>query len=420
MVKKGSVYFGIVLIFLVTGFISGCTTQKKIEEPAPKLPVSFHHYFSGALSGGINEMVAEYNQSQSNYQLNVVPIDHEAYKISIIKSLEENNPTDLNSYWAGKKTEALIQYLEPLDDVFIDNDLNSLFEPTLIDSACIYEGTYYLLPITQHYVNFFYNIEVFQKLGIEEPKSWGEFLKVCEKLKQNHVVPIGLGAKDKWPAQFWFDYILLRTAGNAYRDELFKGEQKFTDPQVIRVMEIWKNLLDNSYFNENITSTDWGDPIIQGIINGDIGMTLNGTWLISGFEELDAMEKIGVFSFPMIDKEVANYCLGPVDGIIIGKDAINKEGAKDVLIKFAQVEFQTRMAIGSGGFSPNINTSSEIYSSQQLELLKDIKESEGWAFNFDLATTKTLSESGLDFFVDFLNYPNAYNELLESLESKND
>lgn len=416
MSKKSVVLTTILVIVVVVFQMSGCSNKNEIVTATPKLPVSFHHYFSGALSGGINEMVQDYNNSQNVYQLNVVPIDHEAYKISIIKSLEENNPTDLNSYWAGKKTEALIAHLEPLDDLFIDDEINKLFDETLIESACRYDGHYYLLPITQHYINFFYNVDVFQKLGIDEPKTWKEFLNVCEVLKNNDVVPIGLGAKDKWPAQFWFDYLLLRTAGNSYRNNLLDGEKSFTDQEVVRVMEIWKQLVDKDYFNTNMTSTDWGDPIIQGIVKGDIGMTLNGTWMISGFEEAGSIEKIGVFSFPMIDSEVEKYCLGPIDGIIIGKDAINKDGAKDVLVKFAQVEFQTRMAIGSGGFSPNIQTSNEIYNSQQLELLNDIKKSDGWAYNYDLATNKALSEAGLDFFVDFLNYPDGYKELLEALD----
>jgi multiple sugar transport system substrate-binding protein/raffinose/stachyose/melibiose transport system substrate-binding protein len=51
-----------------------------------------------------------------------------------------------------------------------------------------------------------------------------------------------LGSRERWPAQFWFDYLLLRTAGPKYRAELMAGEKSYTDPEVVRVMEMWKGI----------------------------------------------------------------------------------------------------------------------------------------------------------------------------------
>jgi len=407
----------IILLGMISLFLSGCTSYSSSTVVKQRAPISFHHYFSGELSGGIDDMVQEYNLSQELYQLNVVPIDHEAYKLSIIKSFEDKNPTDMNSYWAGAKTSAIVEYLEPLDDVFLENQFETLFDPNFLKSVCEYEGHYYLLPITQHYITFFYNKEVFERLKIQEPTTWNEFLEVCRIMKKNDITPIGLGAKDKWPAQFWFDYLLLRTAGNEYRDNLLKGQNKFTDTQVVTVMEMWKNLVDLGYFNENATQLDWGEPIVESIIQGEFGMTLNGTWLFCSFKEQSAMDKIGVFSFPVINSQVQSYSLGPIDGIIVGSDALNKLGAKEAIIEFAQVDAQTKMAIGSGGFAPNVQVSMDIYHPLQIELLEDIRTNTGWAFNFDLAADRELSTAGLNMFADFMNYPSAYKTLLEELES---
>jgi len=407
----------IMLVGMISLFFSGCTSYSSTTVVKQRAPISFHHYFSGELSGGIDDMVQEYNLSQELYQLNVVPIDHEAYKLSIIKSFEDKNPTDMNSYWAGAKTMAIIDYLEPLDDVFLENQFETLFDLDFLESVSKYDGHYYLLPITQHYITFFYNKEVFERLKIQEPTTWNEFLEICSVLKQNEITPIGLGAKDKWPAQFWFDYLLLQTAGNEYRDGLFRGDNKFTDAQVVSVMEMWKELIDLEYFNENATQLDWGEPIVQSILQGEFGMTLNGTWLFSSFKEHSAMDKIGVFSFPRINTQVQSYSLGPIDGIIVGSDALNKLGAKQAIIEFAQVKAQTKMAIGSGGFAPNVYVSTDIYHPLQKELIEDIRTNVGWAFNFDLAADRELSDAGLNMFSDFLNYPSAYKTLLQDIES---
>ena len=55
-------------------------------------------------------------------------------------------------------------------------------------------------------------------------------------------MPISLGSMNRWPAQFWFDYLLLRTAGPEYRAKLMAGEAAYTDPEVVRAMELWAEL----------------------------------------------------------------------------------------------------------------------------------------------------------------------------------
>lgn len=62
------------------------------------------------------------------------------------------------------------------------------------------------------------------------------------------VTPIALGAKEKWPAQFWFDYLLLHTAGYEYRQQLMEGKISYTDVSVRKVFDLWAGLIDKGYF----------------------------------------------------------------------------------------------------------------------------------------------------------------------------
>ncbi len=346
-------------------------------------------------------MVARYNDSQTVYRLNAVPIDHEAYKVNILNSLENGRPADLNSYWAGEKTRSIVSYLEPIDDVFKAYDLENVFPKTLLDSASLYDGKYYLIPLTQHYVTFYYNKDVFDKYNLSPPKTWEEFISVCETLKKGGVTPIGLGAKDKWPAQFWFDYLLLRTAGFEYRTQLMSDQRHYTEPEVLRAVKLWKDLIDAGYFNSNATDSDWAEDIIEPLMEGEYGMTLMGTWFSGALSQSNSEGNYDVFSFPVIDKKIPLVALGPVDGIVIGKDAINIEGAKEAIVQFAEVNNQIEMALGSGAFVPNKNTPETIYDDYHLRMLEDIKASKHWAFNYDLATSPDTAEKGLDFLLIF-------------------
>lgn len=406
--------------FIITGCSPTSEEQPVLDTIDDAKPVSFHHYFSGSLGGGIDDLINIYNETQDTYNIKVVPIDHEAYKTNILESFNHNSPADLNSYWAGAKTESVIEYLTPLDDVFDENNINELFQPSLLQSSSIYNDQYYLLPITQHYVCFFYSKSVFEQLNLEEPKNWNDFIGICEKLKANDITPIGLGAKDRWPAQFWFDYLLLRTAGNNYRNKLMAGSANYTDEEVKQVMILWRDMIDRGYFMDEASELGWDLDIVAPMMNDEVGMTLMGTWLISIMENNGYDDDYGVFSFPLMDEGIKVTALGPVDGVVLPKDALNIEGAKDAIVHFADEGSQRMMALGSGGFAPNINVDKTIYSDLQLKLLEDMDNSPNWTFNYDLATEPAIADLGLDFFVEFLEFPDAYDYLLAELDSKID
>ncbi len=74
------------------------------------------------------------------------------------------------------------------------------------------------------------------------------------------------------------------------------------------------------------------------------------------------------------------------------------------------------MAKGSGAFVPNLKTPESVYSEVHLKMLQDMDRSKYWAFNYDLATEPEIASKGLDFFIEFLSFPDAYELLLKELE----
>ena len=71
---------------------------------------------------------------------------------------------------------------------------------------------------------------------MQEPKTWTEFLALCETLKSKGVPPIGIGAggDTPWVASAWFDYLNIRINGAPYHRELLAGKHRFDDPKVKR------------------------------------------------------------------------------------------------------------------------------------------------------------------------------------------
>ncbi len=381
--------------------------------------VTFLHYFSGTLAGGIDDLVKTFNAENPQYELTHTPVDHEAFKTSIRVMLSGGNPPDLFSYWAGAQVQFIVDAdrLEPIDDVFEKNELNTLFSEA-VNSGCIYNGKKYFLPLTVHYAAFFYNKAAFEQAGVTPPSTWEEFLEVCEKLKAAGIVPIALGSRERWPAQFWLDYPLLRTAGPEYRAKLMDGEASYTDPEVIKAFEMWKECLDKGYFNDDPNAYDWAEAATM-VGTGEAAMTLMGTWFMQLDEQIgwNAGEDYDFFPFPVVDPAVADCAVGPIDGVVLAKEAAAKEAGKVVLAKLAEVGPQTAFNKGSGALAPNQNVADATYNVLQLKVKDLLAGIPNWAFNYDLATPPPVADVGLDAFAKFVHSPEDYMGILEETQA---
>lgn len=403
-------------------FLAGC--ERAPEQPPaspPKTVITFLHYFTDSLSGGIDDMARTFNSQNTRYELKAVSLDHEAFKTSIQDTLKSSQPPDIYSYWAGARTASLVADLEPLDDIWHQAKLDEQFSPSVVRAASSYQGHRYLLPLTQHYVAFFYNKKVFDAHGLKPPATWDEFLSVCAALKAKGVVPIALGAKDQWPAQFWFDMLLLRTAPFAFRQQLMAGQVSYDHPKVQAVFAQWASLIARGYFNPSPNALAWDSGANEMVFKGRAAMTLMGTWNIGYFgndaHKWVAGQDYDFFPFPQITPGLPEVALGPIDGLVVPKKAFNRDGAKQALVYLAGLEAQQAISHGSGGLAPSTQVPRTFYSDIQQRVVAAIERSPEFAFNYDLATPPAVAELGLAAFSEFLAFPKTYPQLLQKLST---
>lgn len=394
-------------------------TQQPQDKPQSKVQVM--HYFSDTLGQEtFASLVKGFEGQNQSLSVSVNPMDHEAFKNTIMVMLAGNSPPDLFSYWAGARVQFVVDSdsLAPIDDMWQEANLDNVFPAGLANAASVYEGQKYLIPIGYHYAGMFYNPAVMARAGITEmPKTWDEFLTMAEQLKAAGVTPIALGSKNRWPAQFWFDYLLLRTAGAEYRAQLMAGKASYTDPEVHRAMRMWAELVDKGYFVPDANAYDWTDAADQ-VANGEAAITLMGTW-ITGYwngNGLTPGKDYDFFEVPVIDPNIPVAALGPVDGFVLSAKASNPEGAKDLLAYLTDPEVQATWAIGQGALAPNKNVDPSKYNVVMQKASQVVARAATFAFNYDLATTPPMADAGLNMFAQFMDNPSGYADYLEQAQ----
>jgi ABC-type glycerol-3-phosphate transport system substrate-binding protein len=421
--KKYSIFAGVLIILIIIFLIQASWEKdsKKNVEISSIHRINMYHYYTGALDGGIDEMISKVNQQQSEYQVEAHGLDHEAFKSMIHSTLSKGNPPELFTYWAGARVQTLVDrnQLEPIDDLWLKMNFDNRFSKALINSAVTYDGKRYLLPISQFITVFFYNKSIFLEAGLKPPKNWNEFLTICSKLNDLGINPIALGAKERWPAQFWLDYLLLRTAGHEYREKLMKGIVSYTDPEVVRVYKLWSQLLIKGYFNKDANQLDWADAT-ERVCHKKAAMTLMGTWALQHLTGDKCDLKAGIdfdyFVFPEIDKDIPKVAVGPVDGIVLTRNSANPLYAKTVLATFAGDIPQQMLSEGSGSFAPSLRVPHSFYTKFKQKIIKEVEKTPFWAFNYDLATPPPIAEFGMNSFNELIEYPDQYESILENVQ----
>ena len=396
--------------------------EETTETTAAGGEIEVEHYFSGDLGEKAISDILAACEAETGLAASAPKIDHEAFKDAILVQLAGGNPPDLFSYWAGARTQSVLDggFIAPIDDLWTSSGMDTTVPTAIADSAATYDGQKYLTPFVYHYVGLFYNPALMEQAGITEmPTTWDGLLADADKLKAAGITPFALGSTNRWPAQFWFDYLLLRTAGPEYRANLMAGNASYTDPEVQEALGLWKQLLDAGYFNASPNDGDWTDAADQ-VANGEAAMTLMGTW-ITGY--WDGQGKVAgtdynFFPFPEVTPGVPQAALGPVDGWLLTSGAKNPEGAKATLACLAGPEAQKAMALVQGALPVNTTTDTSEQNSVMQSASQEVQNSSAFVFNYDLATPPAVAEVGLDMFTEFIANPGDAEGILDRTQNK--
>ncbi len=329
----------------------------------------------------------------------------------------EQQKADVIWWFAGYQ---LSQYakkgnIEPISDIWKKHRMDRSFLG--IESAVSYNGEAYALPLSYYQWGFYYKKSVFNKYKIAEPKTWEEFIAVCDKLSENRVKPLGLGTQESWPAASWFSYFDIRLNGLEFHLQLLAGKQSYTDKRVREVFGKWKQLIDKGYFMQGSQAYKWKD-VLPFMYRDSVAMYLIGNFVTADIKI--PLNEFGFFRFPVINKEMPIYEEAPSDVLFISKKSEHKASAKKFLEFMAKPENQFTFNEAGGFISPHIRarTSTNFFINKGFETLNTAK---GTSQFFDRDTSKSMANEGFDILAEFARSGDIDKAIasLETARSKN-
>ncbi|KHC91507.1 Extracellular solute-binding protein family 1 [Thermotoga sp. Mc24] len=397
-------FFLVTLLVVLSVFVLAkekIVVNSYISDPAPRIVFA--------------ELVKMFEEKHPEYDVVVNTFPHEDFKTLLRTWLNSDEAPDVVTWFAGERMRYFASkgLLESMDNIFAPQTFEDYF-PASFRSACEYDGKIYFIPQSWYWWGVYYRKSVFEKYGITPPRTWDEFLKVCETLKENGITPITIGTKYLWPAAGWFDYLDLRVNGLDFHLKLTAGEIPYTDSRVKKVFEYWKQLVEKGYFLENHSSYTWQEAAAF-LFRGEAGMYLIGQF-IKDVAPASVKDDLDFFRFPVINPEIGLYEETPIDGFMIPAKAKNKEGAKVFLRFISEKDIQEYFAAKLGRLAANKNA--KPADEHAAKGLKMILESNGVAQFYDRDTNPEMATAGMNGFVEFMIYPEKLDQILENLEKE--
>lgn len=196
----------------------------------------------------------------------------------------------------------------------LDGKVSALngFDPgILLGATNRADGGIYGVPFALQTVQVLYNKEMFERLGLEEPTTWSEFLAVGDALKASGVYALANGAKEPWTLETLFGGVAPTFYGcTPFFEELTSGKTNFLDERFTSSLQRMLDL--RPYMADNYMGVDYTD--MQSLFAFEqAGMLVGGSYELGNMADLNPNLQVGSFAVPSDSGE--NSCISYyVDG----------------------------------------------------------------------------------------------------------
>src|SRR2546425_1333247 len=258
--------------------------------PAPasaKTEIQFWHAMTGILGDATNELVKQFNESQSEYE--VKPLRKGTYPETLTAAIaayrQRQAPNIVQVFEVGTQTMMLSGAIHPVYQLFKEQEIAMDWKDFIAPVVGYYskDGNLYSMPFNSSTPIFYYNKDVFQKAGLDPakpPQTWKQVEEYSKKIIASGAAKCGFSTG--WPSWTMVENM------HAWHDQPFATRRNGFDGLDVQLLinkefgvkhigqlAAWQK--DNVYSYGGRTGT--ADP---KFVNGECAMHIQSSALIGG------------------------------------------------------------------------------------------------------------------------------------------
>ncbi|HET6533279.1 MAG TPA: extracellular solute-binding protein [Actinoplanes sp.] len=372
-------------------------------------------FLTGQPGEGIRQgTVDRFNQANPNTKIQATTFQNDAYKQKIKTAIGAGQAPTIIWGWGGGGLKSYVDagQVEDLTDWFGQNAAvkDKLF-PASFGAATV-NGKIYAMPAeTVQPIVLFYNKELFEKVGVQPPQTWGEVMALVPKFNAQKIAPFSLGGQSRWTNMMWLEFLLDRQAGSEVFNNVFEGKANaWSDPAVLDMLTKVQDLVKADGFIKGFSSITADSNADQALLyTGKAAMMLHGTWTYGSMKndggDFVSSGKLGWMNFPAIEGgkgDPTNTVGNPGQYYSISSKATaeQKETAKKYFQTAVLDDAEVKAWVESGAVPIVKGADAQLASSPDAEFLKFVYDTsvnaKTFAQSWDQALSPTAAETLLD------------------------
>lgn len=400
----------VVAALLSAGMVAGCSKKSSSAGPASssdeKITIKFvtkipEDYRQACMK----KIIAAFQKVHPNITIEQRAYGDEEIKDKLKVLLGSDEAPDIYFSWSGQRLQNYVDQSLALDlTKYLNSDpaWKNSFNQSMLETTKK-EGAYYAVPWDYSSKEFFYNRSVFQKAGITAlPKTWDQFLQVCQKLKGNGYTPIAVGNQYAWVIIHYITTLNQKLVPADVLQANYSGKSTdFSDPGYVKAFSMLKDLYDKGYINKDVNSATY-EMSQSMVIEGKAGMIYDETQIMSKYPQ----DKFGYFDFPEIagEKGTPGYVTGGPDLYVVNSKTKYPEQCVEFLKHLTNKESQQAI-VKDIQFMPVVEgaATKDTATTEAIEIIEKNQKAPGVAEWLDCVLNQTVANQYLTACQEIFN-----------------
>lgn len=330
LLKKVSAVLLVVLITTTSLFAAGSSESGKKDE----VTIEFQQWWAVELPAGYLQKICDDFYAETGIKVKLLSAPFADTKTQIMSGISTGTVADIISVDGS--------WLYDFADQGILTNMSSLIKKNNVNEAIFNDqwevnNSTYCLPVLNFAYPMFVNMDILKSSGVYElPKTWSEFLTVCDKIATNGYYPFALnlstaspsGIQNVYMGYAWASNITMKDASGKY---VVAGNR-----DLIEFAEFYKAVYERGYLLPGMSALTEAD-MTSKFISGEIAFIINSMAVLQAWRQDNPNMEIGAAAIPVRDGYLGK------SGMCVASWAVGiteSSKHKDEAMKFIEYLFQ--------------------------------------------------------------------------------
>lgn len=331
----------LIALLLVAGLLltaAFCAGSRERDEPASDKVTLRMSYWNS--EDTVSALLAYLEKAVPEVEIEYQFIDNDNYNTVVdIQLSAGEGPDIICESPASALKHAKLGYLQPL------NRLGSRYSTAGV-SVYSYNNNIYALPGISWFEGIYFNKELFEKNNIALPKTFDEYLTVCEKFQSMGIKPLAAGLMSWEPMlknslAFVSAEYFSTEAGSSFNADYREGKVRMNGT-LNQYIKKWSEMIEKGVYTKDMLGIDHAQALDE-FATGKAAMFCSGPWDYEAIMAKNPDLKIDMMPFQGTKASAGWLIGGPGCGFAVNAKSKNVELATRVLEALSTVEGQAAL-----------------------------------------------------------------------------